>query len=401
MRILPVNNSKTRSAFLRLPLKIYRDDPHWIRPFDHEIEAIFDPGKNPFFAHGEAERWIMVDAAGETIGRIAAFINRQEAYGFEQPTGGIGFFECIHSREAAFALFDHGKKWLEARGMEAMDGPINFGEKNNWWGLLIEGFHHPLYGMNYNPRYYQELFEAYGFQLYYKQFTYRRAIGPPLQPIFERIAWRIYDNPDYSFRQYRKKDWKKYALYFQEIYNQAWVNHEAFLPMDEQRAYALAKQINPIVYEDAAIYAFYKGQPIAFFIMIPDLNQIIRHLNGQFNWWAKLKFLYYVKTKACKKLYGTIYGVIPQFQRKGVEAAMVLHADIVLGKNSKSWFETVEIGWLGDFNPNMLKVADFIDGKLDRTFITYRKLFDETRPFKRRPIIYHQSESVNQSANNS
>ena len=398
MKMIPVNSRETRKAFLKLPAKLYQDDPHWVRPWDHEIEEVFDAKKNPFFSHGEAERWILKNDAGETIGRIAAFINQQEAYSFDQPTGGIGFFECINSRDAAFALFDQGKTWLEERGMEAMDGPINFGEKNKWWGLLVEGFRSPLYGMNYNPLYYQELFEAYGFQLYYKQFTFTRPIGPPLRPGFERVALRIYDNPDYSFRQYRKKEWQKYAMYFREIYNQAWVNHEAFQPMDEEKALAIARQLNPIFYEDAAIYAFYKGQPIAFFIMIPDINQVIRHLDGKFNWWAKLKFLYYLKTRACTKLYGTIYGVIPQFQRKGVEAAMVLHADVVLGKNTKSWFESVEIGWLGDFNPNMLKVAELIDAKLDKTFITYRKLFDETRPFKRRPIIYHQVNSVEKTA---
>lgn len=401
MQIIPVNSNDTRKAFHEFPVRVYRDDPNWIRPWDHEIDEVFDAEKNPFFTHGEAERWIMKDDKGQVIGRVAAFINRNEAYGFDQPTGGMGFFESFNDQEAAFALFDHARAWLEARGMEAMDGPVNFGEKNKWWGLLVDGFRPPLYGMNYNPPYYRELFEAYGFQLYFKQFTYSRPMGPPLKPVFERIARRIYDNPDYSFRQYRKKDWRTYAGHFRDIYNLAWVNHEAFQPMGEEQALALARQLNPIIYEDAAIYAFYKGQPIAFFIMIPDLNYIIRHLNGQFNWWAKLKFLYHLKRKSCKKLYGTIYGVIPQFQRKGVEAAMVLHADKVLAKETGAWFETVEIGWLGDFNPGMLKVADFIDSKLDKTFITYRKLFDETKPFKRRPIIGHQANSEAKTQTNS
>ena len=105
------------------------------------------------------------------MGRVAAFINNKKAYHYEQPTGGIGFFECIDDEKAAFLLFDTAKNWLSANGMQAMDGPINFGENDNFWGLLVEGFTVPSYGMNYNPPYYRPLFENYGFKTAYAQIT--------------------------------------------------------------------------------------------------------------------------------------------------------------------------------------------------------------------------------------
>ena len=158
MVITEVNNKKTQKAFLDVARVIYKDDKIWVCPLDNDIEAIFDPAKNNFHQHGKCTRWVLTDDSGKLIGRIAAFINNKKAYNYEQPTGGIGFFECIDNEDAAFLLFDTAKKWLSENGMQAMDGPINFGENDNFWGLLVEGFTPPSYGMNYNPPYYQAFF---------------------------------------------------------------------------------------------------------------------------------------------------------------------------------------------------------------------------------------------------
>ena len=170
--------------FLELPEKIYRDDSRWIRPLDKDIETVFNPEKNKFWRHGKAIRWVLHNAQGECIGRVAAFINDRTANTEDQPTGGMGFFECIDDQKAADLLFDTCKQWLTDNGMEAMDGPINFGERTQWWGLLIEGFHAPVYQMNYNPEYYVKLFETYGFKLYFKQFVLYRHLQDPVQEKF-------------------------------------------------------------------------------------------------------------------------------------------------------------------------------------------------------------------------
>src|SRR5690606_23596575 len=144
----------------------------YIRPLDADINEIFDPEKNNSFKQGECRRWLLKDVSGKYIGRIAAFYTRETIDNYDQPTGGCGFFECINDSEAANLLFDTAKNWLSSEGLEAMDGPINFGERNKWWGLLVEGFHKPCYTCNYNPVYYKSLFEDYGFEMYYKQYTY-------------------------------------------------------------------------------------------------------------------------------------------------------------------------------------------------------------------------------------
>jgi hypothetical protein len=172
MNLKEVVNPKDISEFLHLPLKLYKNDPTFIRPLDNDIEKVFDRSKNSYLKNAKYKRWILLNETGETIGRIAAFYHKQ----LEKGIGGLGFFECIKDRKAAFFLFDSAKKWLAENGLEAMDGPINLGSRDRWWGLLVEGFYEPCYGSNYNPPYYQDFFEAYGFQLYYKQYTYLKKL---------------------------------------------------------------------------------------------------------------------------------------------------------------------------------------------------------------------------------
>ncbi|MEX2595965.1 MAG: hypothetical protein WEC59_03465, partial [Salibacteraceae bacterium] len=129
MRIIEIKDKNHIEAFRKLPFKLYKNDPNWIPHLRQDVEAIFDPKQNKFFRHGEAIRWVLENEHGEVIGRVAAFINEKVANTFKQPTGGMGFFDCINDEKAAFKLLDTCKEWLEERGMKAMDGPINFGEK--------------------------------------------------------------------------------------------------------------------------------------------------------------------------------------------------------------------------------------------------------------------------------
>ena len=140
MKIFEVQTERDRKDFLSMPVKIYKDDPNWIRPLDNDIESIFDNRMNKFYRHGKCSRFLLKDEQGNVNGRIAAFINDRTSKKEAQPTGGIGFFECINDKQSAHFLFDHCRQWLLERGMEAMDGPINFGERDSWWGLITEGF---------------------------------------------------------------------------------------------------------------------------------------------------------------------------------------------------------------------------------------------------------------------
>ncbi len=387
MKIIEVIDKNTAKEFLHLPIRLYKEDSNWIRPLDKDIEDVFDRKKNKYFRLGECIRWILVDDQEKTIGRVAAFIDKKTANTYDQPTGGMGFFECIENQEAAFKLFDTCKIWLQQKGMQAMDGPINFGDRDKWWGLLVDGFTEPNYCTPYNFLYYKFFFEHYGFKDYFKQYTYHRYVHTGgLQDSIKEKAERIAQNTAYTFRHIEKKELKKYAEDFRTIYNKAWVKHTGVKAMSNEQALTIMKRLKPILDEQLIWFAYFNDEPIAFYIMLPELNQIFKHVNGKLNGIGKLKFLYHKWRKTCKKMFGVVFGVIPEHQGKGVEGA------IVVAFSKVAWvkgfpYEELEMNWIGDFNPKMMHVAESVGGKINKTHITYRKLFDETKEFKRAPYI--------------
>jgi GNAT superfamily N-acetyltransferase len=388
MKLVEVKTPAQVREFLNLPVRLYKDVKQWIRPLDKDIEAVFDPAKNKAFQHGTCTRWILQNTHGETIGRVAAFVNQKTALkGNEQPTGGMGFFECINDREAAFALFDQCKQWLAERGMEAMDGPINFGNRDRWWGLLIEGFdREPNYQCNYNFPYYKQLFEAYGFQVYFYQLTFGRPIMGPLDKRLYEKAEMAFANPHYVFRHPNKIDVNRLADEIRWVYNRAWAKRGEIPELTAQQARTLVKQMKPILDKRLIWFGYYKDEPIAFFISIPELNQIIKHLNGQFHIWAKLKFLWHKWRGTNKKAFGVLFGVVPEHQGKGVDGA-IIESFRRIAQTDSFPYQEYEMNWIGDFNPKMIRVAEQVTPHVVKRHATYRKLFDESKPFKRFPII--------------
>jgi len=271
--------------------------------------------------------------------------------------------------------------------MEAMDGPINFGDRDKWWGLLTDGFYPPTYGMNYNAPYYRQLFENYGFQVYFKQFVYYRKIEGGLEPEVYRKADAVLQNPEYSFRHMSKKELKRYAEDFRTIYNKAWVNHEGVKAMSEAQAMNIMNQLKPVLDERIVWFGYYKDEPISFFINLPELNQLFKYVNGKLDLWGKVKFAFHRWRGACKAMFGIVFGVVPEHQRKGVEAAMVVASSKIIQHNPTIPYTEMQMNWIGDFNPKMMNVAVQVGGRIYKTYHTYRFLFDRTKEFKRMPII--------------
>jgi hypothetical protein len=388
MKIIEVQSKKERKEFLQFPVRLYKDSATWIRPLDSDIEQVFDPKKNKTFRSGEAIRWILKDDANKTIGRIAAFINRKTVNkANDQPTGGTGFFECINDQNAANMLFDYARDWLEGKGMEAMDGPVNFGERDKWWGLLVDGFNiEPNYNCNYNFPYYQQLFENYGFQVYFKQFTYGRNVRDPFHPRLHEKAKKALQDPGYTFEHMKLKNLEKYTEDFRTVYNKAWAGHGGVAAMSSLQAKNIMKQMKPVIDEQIIWFGYYHDEPVAFYINLPELNQIFKHVNGKMDLLGKLTFLYHKKMRTCKKMLGLVFGITPEHQRKGLEGALVMAtAEMVQVKYQQ--YDTMEMNWIGDFNPKMLRVVEQVGGEIVKTHHTYRKLFDESREFKRAPII--------------
>jgi len=382
-RLVEVNNKKTRKDFLLLPVKLYKTDKNYIRPLDQDIEKVFDPKQNKLFRQGECIRWILLDQQNQVIGRVAAFIDYKSASKNDQPTGGIGFFECINDKNAAFILFDKCREWLTNKGMEAMDGPVNFGERDRWWGCLIEGFTQPNYCNNYNLPYYRDLFEEYGFKDYFRQITYHSPISDErMNPMIKEKALRLSDNTDYLFKHIEKGNSIKYANDFCIIYNKAWAKFPGVKPLSESHVKAMFKSMKPVMDEKLIWFGYYKNEPVACFIMIPEINEIVKHLNGNFNLFGKLKFLYYMWRKVCYKSFGFVFGIVPEQQRKGVEGALIMaYAKIALAPGFH--YSEIEMNWIGDFNPAMMHLLEEIGARPKKIHITYRYLFDRNKEFKR------------------
>lgn len=385
MELVNVTGRRSENLFLDTARIIYRNDPVWVCPLENSVKAVFDPAKNTYFRHGEADRWILLDDNRNPIGRVAAFIDYRTADSNEQPTGGMGFFECIDDKEAAYYLFDTARDWLKARGMEAMDGPVNFGETDKFWGLLVDGFTHPAFEIAYNPPYYQELFESYGFMTYYNMEGFHLDLTKPLPERFSKIAEWVVRKPGYEFRHFSWKEEEKQIKDFTEVFNEAWASFKTnFEPLDPDYIRQVLRKARAIIDEEFIWLAYYEGQPIAIYFMLPDANQILRYLNGKMHLLNMLKFLWHKKRKRMTRARGMLMGVVPKFQGLGIESGFILNLEKALKR--KPHYKELEFTWVGDFNPRMRKIFVSVGSVPAKRYKTYRYLFDRTKEFKRFPI---------------
>lgn len=379
-----VDRKERIKAFLDFQSTLYKDDQNWIRPLDSEIEKVFDPLENHLFRNGDAIRWLLFDSSNKLVGRMAAFFDKRSAQKNNQPTGGIGFFDCINDTEAARVLFDAGKNWLKGKGMEAMDGPVNFGNRDNFWGCLKDGFYEPVFNMPYNFPYYNELFESYGFRNYFNQYTYHIDVqGGSHSPKIRERAARLHRDPGYHFEILDKKNASHIPNDFMVIFNKAWARFPGVSRVRKAQARIIFKTLKPVMDPHAVIFGYYHNEPIAFYVMIPDLNQIIRKFNGKMSLFNKLILMSQLKVfKSCNRLIGLIFGVVPEHQGRGVESALVarFEEEIFSGRVK---YADLEMNWVGDFNRGMMKLVEQIGGKIHKTHVTYRYLFDPSKEFKR------------------
>jgi hypothetical protein len=372
MTITEVSSKADKKAFLDAARVIYKDDKNWICPLDNDIEAVFDPQKNNFYQHGKCTRWILTGDDGQLIGRVAAFINNEKAYNYEQPTGGMGFFECIDDEKAAFLLFDTAKNWLKDNGMQAMDGPINFGENDNFWGLLADGFVPPSYGMNYNPPYYLGFFEQYGFETLYGQITNHLDVNKPFPDRFTKIAQWVAQKPGYEFKHFKTSEIDKFAADFIEIYNDAWSDFENFVPIVKATILESFRKMKPLMDEKLIWFGYINDEPASFVIILPDANQMIKTLNGKLDLIGKLKFLYH-KWKGVSRMRAIVMGTKQKYQKHGLESALFIKLkEYVLPLKQ---YDELELSWVGDFNDKMIALHHSMGGVFGKKHLTMRYIF--------------------------
>lgn len=280
-------------------------------------------------------------------------------------------------------LFDTAKNWLEKNGYNSMDGPINFGERDKWWGCLVEGFDiDPNYLQNYGKAYYQKLFENYGFQLLFRQLTFLKKVRTPLSEKLSLKAERALRDPNYSFKTLKKRNIQKYIRDFTKIYNDAWSKYPGVSKLELSQAKLLFAQLKPILDEKILWFAYHNNDPVGFFISIPEMNQIFKHVNGKLDLFGKLKTFYHLKIKnSCKKMVGLVFGIVPKHQGKGVDGALIMASRETI--QEKLAYEDLELNWIPDFNKSMIRVAEQVQVKLGKIHHTYRYNFDRSIPVER------------------
>ncbi|MCW8400348.1 hypothetical protein OQJ26_16325 [Legionella sp. PATHC038] len=388
-KLARVQTTKDAKDFIRVNVKINKNNADYIRPLNKDIDDVFDPQRNNTFRHGWIQRWILRDTRGELVGRIAAFINLQyQVIAGNYLVGGIGFFDCIYDHQAAKILFDAAKDWLQFQGIEAMDGPINFGEQDRWWGLLVEGFQNPPYLMNYNLPYYQELFEAYGFQEFYHQLGYSIALDTSLEPIWHKINSEYENNPDFSIQQIDTNNFKKCSYDFTKMLYVDKLDLGLNGPVESDLVIDMLRKMllfgnNPLV-----LLAQYQQRPIAALFSIPDLNQLIKYLNGKFGIVQIVKLFCLKHFKPCNKIMGLIYAIIPEFQKTGITVYLTIELLKKINKSPKFRYTEYEMKWIGEVNHKMHQQMENI-GLMhkNRVLTTYRYLFDKSKTLKSSPLI--------------
>ncbi len=372
MTITEVKNALDQKDFLDTARIIYKDDPNWICPLDQDIEAVFDPNSNSFHQHGVCTRWILKSEDGQLIGRVAAFINEKKAYQYEVPTGGMGFFECIDDQKAANLLFDTAKNWLSEKGMKAMEGPINFGENDTFWGLLAEGFTPPSYGMNYHGPYYQKLFKHYGFSTQYEQITNHLDLTKPFPERFTKIAEWVANKPGYRFECLKASEIDRFAQDFMEIYNDAWRDFKNFVPLEKQVVMESFEKMKAIMDEKLIRFAYVDDEPASFVVILPDANQFIKSFNGKLGLWQKLQFAYQ-RWRGVSRMRAIVMGTKKAFQKHGLESALFIELKKYV--MPKKQYQELELSWVGDFNDKMIAIHQATGATFGKRHLTMLKVF--------------------------
>jgi hypothetical protein len=269
--------------------------------------------------------------------------------------------------------------------MEAMDGPINFGENDVNWGLLVEGFMQQGFGMPYSKKYYRNFFEEYGFKKYFEQYSYHCKIRDEENRIvmfperMVKIAEWLSKRPGYSFSHFEFRDSDRYVQDLVEVYNATWsVYKEDFTPLDPVFLRETIKKVRPFIDEELIWFAYFNSKPIAFFILYPDLNQIIKYFKGRMSLFNAMRFIWFRMTHKMTRMRAVVGGVNPSYQNSGIESAIFLQLYNVFTR--KRWFKELELSWVGDFNPKMIAIYEALGAKRAKVHYTYRYMINRSLP---------------------
>lgn len=361
--------------FHSLPFRIYRSYPNWRPPLRSMIEDIFNPAKNVFFKHGECERYLVTDN-GKTVGCFAVMNDRNKDRLFDPPMGGMGFIEMFDDTALAGAIIDFACEWHRKRGYRAMRGPVNFGENDNFWGLLVENYDDPnVFGMHYHPPYYKKNLEQTGAQKLDDHFSYERDLYAPFSDKMTRITDRISRRDSVVLRQLDLKNIYRDADYIRQIYNRAWRDQaitereEEFTELTQPVVRKMVRDLKPILLRGTNFLVFVNGEPASFIVTIADMSEMLKETAGRLGLWQIPRLLWF--KKSLKRIRILAYGTDPKFRRLGIEA-MVFVKGIISTRESNLSLKYLEGAWVSEKNWLMQRSLEALGCNHHKTHRTYR-----------------------------
>lgn len=380
VRIERVAGKSAISEFIDLQYRLYADDPNWVPPLKDEVRGLLTPGKNPWFEHAEAQLFL-ARRAGEVVGRISAHIDhlalQQPAeQGMGPGTGFWGFYEA-ESAEIGNLLLEEAANWLRARGMTQMLGPVSFA----MWdepGLLIEGHDHPpTVMMGFNSAAYQSWIEAAGHEKAEDLFTYALKIDEGFPELTNRIVAMGEKSGKIKIRRVNKRRFDEEAALILSILNDAWSDNWGFVPFTPAEVAYAGKKLKPIVFEDLIRVAEIDGEPVAFMMTVPDLNEQLVKYGGSlwpFNW-AKLLWWLNVGTPQVTTMRVPLMGVVKKLQgsRTASQLAFMLIEYIRRDAVTKFGATRGDFGWVLSSNGPMGSVGEAVGGQISKIYRIYRK----------------------------
>lgn len=356
--VRPVTGAKERKAFLRLPWAIYAQDPLWVPPLLSAMDKLVDPARNPFFEHAE-QQLFLAWRGGEPVGRIAATIDRLHAERHGEQVGFWGFFESPNDVGVANALFDAAADHLRGKGMAEMRGPFS-PSINGECGLLAEGFDRPPFVlMPHNPAYYPALVEGAGMTRHKDLFAYiihSEQVGPhrPTIKRLERLATAIRRrHPDLTVRPVDLSRYEDEVLTCGRLFNTVREPNWGFVPMTDAELRALARDMRPIAEPALAIVCELRGKPIGCLLGIPDINPLLRKMNGGLFPFGWLKFLLGRRKLARARIFGA--GALPEYRNLGVTPLLITE---LIHRSQAAGYFTGELSWVAEDNVRSLRVIE-------------------------------------------
>ena len=357
---------KDWEIFHAVPDRVYHNNPYWIAPLNTDIEN----GYYKLVKEGVAvQAWVLLDG-DNGIGRISGYVKKNQDDLLE---GGICFFECMQNQQAANLLFDAVEGFFKKEGVHQVDGPVNFGERDQYWGLLTEGFDHsPVFQENYHPPYYRAFFEANN----YKPFEKILTLSAPMKDVrmnrFRALARRIRSRSQITFKKLTRDKLEKWAEDITEIYNQTFFNSPYFRIMESATVLKIMKGVQPFIDPDLGCIAYDGDRPVGFCTLMPDLNPYLKGLKGKVHGWRGLLFMLRFKLTDKKNIKGVAFGIIPEYQSKGVYPLLIdfLGTQKLFKKYQKVYLATIRAN-----NEVMVNTTMNLGVQVERVHYTFRKVF--------------------------